>query len=203
MIEQANDCGCCAGADRLPGERFSAPGLPAIDYRLGKHCDFKASLLARLSSSDYPALSTLRTRADDDFSIAYCDAAALMLDVLSFYQERIANEAYLRTFFAETAIKSFPDVQAALDAVKKGETELIFADGIVIAFWLNGSGSENCCAFRGGPFTESRYFGEGVGIAVKKGNETLVRALNHALYRLWERGIFTDLYLRYFPVGFY
>lgn len=114
-----------------------------------------------------------------------------------------AHEAYLRTFFAETAIKSFPEIQAAFDAVKKGEAELIFADGIALAFWLNGSGSENCCAFRGGPFTESRYFGEGVGIAVKKGNETLVRALNHALYRLWERGIFTDLYLRYFPVGFY
>ncbi len=97
MTDQANDCGCCAGADRLPGVRFNAPGLPAIDYRIGRHGEFKAALLARLSSAGYPALSGLRTRADDDFSIAYCDAGALMLDVLSFYQERIANEAYLRT----------------------------------------------------------------------------------------------------------
>jgi polar amino acid transport system substrate-binding protein len=114
-----------------------------------------------------------------------------------------AHEAYLRTFFAETAIKSLPDAAAVLSALKTGETELAFGDGIALAFWLNGSDSDACCAFRGGPYTESRYFGEGVGIAVKKGNETLVRALNHALYRLWERGVFTDLYLRYFPVGFY
>jgi len=114
-----------------------------------------------------------------------------------------AHEAYLRTFFAETAIKSVPDAAAAFDTLKKGEAELAFGDGIALAFWLNGSDSAGCCAFRGGPYTESRFFGEGIGIAVKSGNETLVRALNHALFRLWERGVFTDLYLRYFPVGFY
>ena len=38
-----------------------------------------------------------RTRADSDFTIALCDAVATTLDVLSFYQERIANENFLRT----------------------------------------------------------------------------------------------------------
>jgi polar amino acid transport system substrate-binding protein len=114
-----------------------------------------------------------------------------------------AHEAYIRTFFAETAIRSFPNAAAAFDALKSGEAELAFGDGIALAFWLNGSDSTGCCAFRGGPYTESRFFGEGVGIAVKTGNDVLLRALNHALYRLWERGVFTDLYLRYFPVGFY
>jgi polar amino acid transport system substrate-binding protein len=28
-------------------------------------------------------------------------------------------------------------------------------------------------------------------------------ALNYALFRLWEKGIMADLYLRYFPIGFY
>lgn len=114
-----------------------------------------------------------------------------------------AHEAYIRTFFAETAIKTYPSAAAVFDALKSGEVELAFADGIALAFWLNGSGSAACCAFRGGPYTESRFFGEGVGIAVKPGNDTLVRAINYALFRLWERGVFTDLYLRYFPVGFY
>ena len=34
----------------------------------------------------------LGTREDADFTIALCDALAAMLDVLGFYQERIANE---------------------------------------------------------------------------------------------------------------
>jgi polar amino acid transport system substrate-binding protein len=114
-----------------------------------------------------------------------------------------AHEAYLRAFFAEAAIQPMAYLETALAAIKRGDVDLVFADGIALAFWLNGRDSAGCCNFRGGPFTESRYFGEGVGIAVKKGNDTLRRALDYALFRLWERGVYTDLYLRYFPVGFY
>ena len=92
-----SDCGCCEGPDRLPESRKNAVGAPAIAYRAGTHATFKAALLARLSSTAYPALAALRTRSDDDFTIATCDAAAVLLDVLAFYQERFANELYLRT----------------------------------------------------------------------------------------------------------
>src|SRR5207253_2695926 len=82
-------------------------------------------------------------------------------------------------------------------ALRRGEVDLLFGDGIQLAFWLNGTDSGNCCEFRGGPFTESRYFGEGVGIAVRRGNDTLRQAFNWALFGLWEKGRFTDLWLRY------
>ena len=61
--------------------------------------------------------------------------------------------------------------------------------------------SDNCCAFSGGPFVESRYFGEGIGIGVRKGNDLLRQALNWALFRVWEKGRYTDLWLRYFSVS--
>ena len=54
-------------------------------------------MLARLSSAEYPALAALKTRDDDDFTIALLDASSVMLDILTFYQERLANESYLRT----------------------------------------------------------------------------------------------------------
>ena len=91
-------CGCCAGVSVLTPQGENNPaGLSAIAYRTGIWSTFKRSMLARLSSSDYPALAGLRTRADDDFSIALVDASAVMLDILTFYQERLANESYLRT----------------------------------------------------------------------------------------------------------
>jgi polar amino acid transport system substrate-binding protein len=99
--------------------------------------------------------------------------------------------------------RSYPNVETALAALKRAEVELMFGDGVALAYWLNGTGSANCCVFRGGPFTESRYFGDGVGIAVKRGNENLRRALDYALFRVWEKGAYTDLYLRYFPISFY
>jgi polar amino acid transport system substrate-binding protein len=114
-----------------------------------------------------------------------------------------AHEAYLRDFFPETFIRSYPNVETALAALRRAEVDLMFGDGVTLAFWLNGTGSGNCCVFRGGPFIESRYFGDGVGIALKRGNDNLRRALDYALFRVWEKGTYTDLYLRYFPVSFY
>jgi hypothetical protein len=97
-LRNLNDCGCCAGVTvETPVEVTNRPGLAAIAYRVGTHALFKKSLLARLSGSDLPALRGLKTRDDDDFSIALLDAWATTADVLTFYQERIANESYLRT----------------------------------------------------------------------------------------------------------
>jgi len=91
-------CGCCAGTSvQTPQTEFNPPGLSSIAYRTGMWATFKESMLARLSSSDYPALSVLKSRDDNDFTIAFLDATAMVLDVLTFYQERLANESYLRT----------------------------------------------------------------------------------------------------------
>ena len=114
---------------------------------------------------------------------------------------RTAHEQYLKTFFTEAELKTYPNVEAAREALRRGEADLVFGDGVALAFWLNGTDSAGCCKFVGGPFTESRYFGEGVGIAVRRGNDTLRLAFNWALFRLWEKGRFTDLWLRYFPIS--
>ena len=112
-----------------------------------------------------------------------------------------AHEAYLKTLFTEAQPVAYLTADAARDALRRGEIDYVFGDGIALSFWLNGTDSENCCAFAGGPFFEGRYFGEGVGIAVRKGNDTIRQGLNWALYRLWEKGRFADLWLRYFPVN--
>jgi polar amino acid transport system substrate-binding protein len=114
-----------------------------------------------------------------------------------------AHEAYLKTLFTEAELHPYPNDDAARAALKKGEVELLFGDGISLAFWLNGTDSAGCCEFRGGPYIESRFFGEGVGIAVRRGNDLMRQAFNWALFRLWERGRFTDLWLRYFPISPY
>ena len=91
-------CGCCSGIGiETPQEELNLPGLSAIRYRAGTWATFRESMLARLSSADYPALAYLKTRDTDDFSIALLDASAVVFDILTFYQERLANESYLRT----------------------------------------------------------------------------------------------------------
>ena len=112
-----------------------------------------------------------------------------------------AHEAYLKAMFTEAEVRPYANAEAARQALRRKDVDLLFGDGIALAFWLNGTDSGGCCAFRGGPFLESRFFGEGVGIAVKRGNDLLRQALNWALFQLWEKGSFTDLWLRYFPIS--
>lgn len=105
-------CGCCAGIQIVtPQPEANRPGLSAIAYRVGTQATFFETMLARLSNLylDVPAadgsgalqriypLNTLTTRELDDPSIALLDAWATVAEVLTFYQERIANEGFLGT----------------------------------------------------------------------------------------------------------
>ena len=89
-------CGCCAGTEAVtPVSEFNRPGLDALVYRAGTHPTFLETMEAALAKD--PRLNGLSTRESSDTSIALLDAWATVGDVLTFYQERIANEGYLAT----------------------------------------------------------------------------------------------------------
>lgn len=93
-------CGCCEVAETRKA-RYNRPGLPSIDYRLDTHSGFFRRALSKLhiqqAQDKSQPLRGLTTRSRDDPAIAFLDAWALVADVLSFYQERVANEGFLRT----------------------------------------------------------------------------------------------------------
>ncbi len=104
-------CGCCEGVRTMtPVQIAPRPGLPALPYRVGTQARFLASMKARLpglvltapgsdgqTPQEYRPLAALTTRDPADPALALLDAWACVGDVLTFYQERIANEGYLRT----------------------------------------------------------------------------------------------------------
>ena len=111
-----------------------------------------------------------------------------------------AHEAYLRTFFRDSAIRVFETSELARDALISGVVELLFDDGIGLAFWLNGTASKACCEFKGGPFGEPKYFGDGVAVAVNREDQQLKTLINAALKKMRENGRYEELVLRYFPL---
>jgi polar amino acid transport system substrate-binding protein len=112
-----------------------------------------------------------------------------------------AHEAFLKTFFPKSRLATFANAQLARTALKEGRAHALFGDAISLSFWLNGADADGCCAFKGGPYTDPRFFGDGVGIAVKKNNASLRRALDYALARVAQKGVYAELYLKYFPIG--
>jgi hypothetical protein len=97
-------CGCCD--PNIPDPTVdNPPGLPSLTYRIGTHAAFMRRMLMHLPHEGiqdapnqirYP-LAHLSTRASDDPAIALLDAWATVGDVLTFYQERVVNEGFLRT----------------------------------------------------------------------------------------------------------
>ena len=107
-------CSCCQGIEKLtPAVTANSPGLSALRYRVGTHGSFLETMKARLSNPELTAedlrdvfgaeavpnrpLTSLTTRVSSDPAIALLDAWAVVADVLTFYQERVANEGFLRT----------------------------------------------------------------------------------------------------------
>jgi hypothetical protein len=98
------NCGCCAclsgAGPHLAVE--NRPGLSALRYRIGTHGSFLEDMIRRLTvpvegDPKHFSLHALTTRETDDPAVAFLDAWATVGDVLTFYQERIANEGFLRT----------------------------------------------------------------------------------------------------------
>jgi predicted phage baseplate assembly protein len=88
-------CASCAMEPAAgPASLINRPGLNALSYRVGTYATFFDTMKGRLAQSD---LSGLRTREASDPAIALLDAWAIVADVLTFYQERVANEGYLQT----------------------------------------------------------------------------------------------------------
>jgi polar amino acid transport system substrate-binding protein len=114
-----------------------------------------------------------------------------------------AHEAFLKTYFPDSTRKTYASQKELRGALENGEIDALFGDGVSLGAWLQALGQNACCVFRGGPFMDDKSFGEGVGIAVGKNNKPLREALDYALAALAAKGVYTELYLKYFPLGIY
>ena len=114
-----------------------------------------------------------------------------------------AHEAYLASFFRLSAVVPFGSPELAREALQDGKVDVLFDDGISLSFWMTGTSGKECCEFKGGPFLEPKYFGDGVAIAIPKGDAQLRQVLNTALRKVRASGRFEEIVLRYFPVRIY
>lgn len=144
---------CCDGNDVLvPAAIANPPGQAALRHRIGTHASFFESMLAHLVAppeqaarcegeapdADDPITSwplrELTSRELDDPTIALLDAWAVVGDILTFYQERIANEGYLRTATEQRSVEELarlvgyaprPGVAASIDLAFSLERDVV------------------------------------------------------------------------------
>jgi hypothetical protein len=99
-----NSCGCCSRDVSLtPVTVTNRPGLSAIAYRIGTYSRFRETMLDAIAAT--PELTSLSTRESGDYSITLIELWAALLDVVTFYQERNANEFFLQTARQFTSLR--------------------------------------------------------------------------------------------------
>jgi hypothetical protein len=137
-------CGCGGGCGELP-TRFpisNPSGLSQIDYRVGDFASFRRALLQHLP--DETELDVWRPTAGRDLGLQVLDWWAYLADILTFYNERIANEDYLGTAQLDASVRHLvsllgyrprPGIGAAgpLAVIASGPAPLVIPAGLGIA----------------------------------------------------------------------
>jgi polar amino acid transport system substrate-binding protein len=114
-----------------------------------------------------------------------------------------SHEAYFKAFFPKAIMRSYADAAEAHNALRQSEVGALFGDGMSLAIWTEGTSSNGCCRLEGGPYLESQYFGEGIGFVMRKDDEILRRAFDYALQRLYDQGVYREIFLKSFPISPY
>jgi polar amino acid transport system substrate-binding protein len=203
---------------------FNVDFARAVCLELDTGCDIQTaewkSLLPSLERGETDAVIasigvTPATLAQADFTshyyvmsasfVARKDAAKLDVTPVGLEGKKIgvikgsAHEAYLLAFFPDTLAQPFETDEQLREALTKSEIDLIFGDRVSLMFWINGAGGSGCCEFRSGPYLDPRYFGDGIGIAVRKGDAELRQLLEKGIQRVRRSARYEELLLRYFP----
>ncbi len=91
--------------ENQPEEIYNPPGLTSLSYRIAQHDDSLKRMQGCLHTQTTPPdekegsrpLAQLTASHKDDPAIAILDGWATVMEVLTFYQERIANEGFVNT----------------------------------------------------------------------------------------------------------
>jgi len=111
-----------------------------------------------------------------------------------------SHQAYLKQHFPNMTVLPFDSDLDVLAGVQNGIVDLAFVDGMRTSIWLN---QNDCCDFVGGAYFSEEFFGAGLSVAVSREKSDMLRAINLGLRRLSNNGKLDELYLKWFPVGFY
>lgn len=115
-----------------------------------------------------------------------------------------AHQKMLAAFFPKIRAVAFPTQEDMLTALKENKVEAAFGDALRLPFWAASPAAEKCCTLFDGPYLSEHFLGEGFAAMVRvNGSAQIKPAVDYALAQLSQKGRIQEIYLRYFPNGFY
>ncbi len=117
-------------------------------------------------------------------------------------QEATTHSSFLEDVYAGSNIKLYgTQDEANLDLVA-GRLDAVAADSVVLGEWLKTEDGA-CCKMVGPMENDPKYFGEGAGIAIRKGEDELREMFNKALAAIIANGTYQKINDKYFDFSVY
>ncbi|TCJ98643.1 amino acid ABC transporter substrate-binding protein (PAAT family) [Volucribacter psittacicida] len=189
---------------------FDVDIAKAICQQIEANCKFESlsfdSLIQAVRSkridAAISAIDITEARAKQvSFSDPYYDSSASFVavkdkvDLASAKNVGVQNgttfQQYVVAEAKQYSPKPYASLQNAVLDLKNGRIDIIFGDTAVLAEWVK---TDDSLAFIGEKVTNPKYFGNGLGIAVNKGNKALLEQLNQGLATIKSNGEYQKIY---------
>ncbi len=132
---------CPCDGFTFPEVISNVPGLPAIEYRVGDFTSFRDALLQSLPGEI--ELANWKPTSTSDLALQMIEWWAYLADILTFYNQRIANQDYLRTADLDASVRNLVSVlgyrprpgigaTATLAALVKGSQPITLPQGMPV-----------------------------------------------------------------------
>jgi lysine-arginine-ornithine-binding protein len=115
------------------------------------------------------------------------------------------HEQYIADVYVPSGakLKTYNTQQEAQLELERGRLDAVLTDKVGIYEWLANGAGGNCCDYAGEDVTDPKYIGEGVGIGLRKGDESLKDRFNAAIDAIVADGTYRKLNDKYFPFSVY
>jgi len=119
-------------------------------------------------------------------------------------QRATIHENFLRDNYGDVvSIKAYASQEEANLDFLAGRVDLLLADSVALLDGFINTDDGNNAEFVGPDFTDPRWFGEGVGIATRKGDAQLTESLNAAIDAIRSNGTYAEINAKYFDFDVY
>jgi polar amino acid transport system substrate-binding protein len=109
-----------------------------------------------------------------------------------------AHEAYAREVFKLSEIVPYGSLEEAVLDLAEGRIDLVFATKDSLADFSRTRREAQCCTLVGDVPHDPAYFGEGIGIGLRREDKKLLQLFDKALAEVRADGTFTKIRAKYF-----
>lgn len=118
-------------------------------------------------------------------------------------QRATIHENFLRDNFPSADIRVYATQDEANADLASGRLDLVLADSVALDEGFLKTDAGKGFAFVGPDYTDPKWFGDGAGIAIRKGETDLVDAFNKAIAQIRSDGTYAAINAKYFDFDVY